>query len=75
MHMQYTKENGITFKIKYMKNKEKKYLQGKVDSEGFDYCFTLYSDFKDIKDDKLHELIEEYKKAKKNLADYIGLDE
>lgn len=40
----------------------------KVDSEGFDYCFTEYSDWKEeTKGTTLEPLIKAYQQAKENL--------
>lgn len=47
-------------------------LAAKIDSEGFDYCFTSYSSWKEIQDPKFHELRKAYKEASKALEDYIG---
>ena len=46
-----------------------------VDNEGFDYTFCDYSDFKEIKDEKFHELRENFKKASRELKEYIGFYE
>jgi hypothetical protein len=39
--------------------------------EGFDYCFRHYSSFKEIKDEKFHELRISYLLAAKELEQYI----
>ena len=57
-----------------MKKKDKEYLVETVDQEGFDYAFVDYSSFEEIKDTKFHELREAYLKARKELADYIGIE-
>ena len=46
-------------------------LSCKMDSEGFDYCFTNYSDWKEIKDKKFHKLREAYLDAGSKLRKYI----
>lgn len=58
-----------------MKKKDKEYVASTVDSEGFDYAFVDYSDFKDIEDEKFHELRKAYIEARKKLAKYIDIDE
>jgi hypothetical protein len=42
-----------------------------AECEGFDYCFRYYTDFKDIKDDKFHQLRLAYIEAANNLERYI----
>ena len=49
-------------------------VRAAVENEGFDYCFRNYSDFKEVKDKKFHELREAYVKAADALQDYIGED-
>lgn len=60
-----------------MTKKEKIDLTFRIENEGFDYAFQHYSDFKEIKDNKFHELRKAYLKAAKELEDYalIDLDE
>lgn len=44
----------------------------KIDAEGFDYCFTEYSDWKEeTEGTSLEPLIAEYRKAKENLERMI----
>jgi len=45
--------------------------QYRMNEEGFDYCFQDYSDWKDIEDEKFHELRKEYLESAKKLAEYI----
>ncbi len=40
-------------------------------NEGFDYCFTGYSNWDEIKDENLHMLIDAYCEAKIQLEKYI----
>lgn len=54
-----------------MTDKEVELLRHKIDAEGFDYCFRLYSDWEEIKDPKFHELREAYKAAADALDDHI----
>ena len=58
-----------------MKEKDKNDVATRADIEGFDYAFIHYSDFKEIKDKKFHELRLAYVKARNDLAKYIGLEE
>lgn len=43
----------------------------KVGSEGFDYAFMYYSDFKEVDDPEFHRLREAYVKAATELRDYL----
>lgn len=42
-----------------------------VENEGFDYCFTSYSGFEDVDDEKFHELRKAYVKAHDELESYL----
>ena len=55
-----------------MTNEEREDIQFKASNEGFDYCFTCYSDFDEIEDEKFHELRKAYVAAHKELEDYLG---
>lgn len=55
-----------------MTDKEKQSVLDAIDNEGFDYTFIHYSDFKDIKDRKFHQLRNNYIKATKALDDYLN---
>lgn len=57
-----------------MTKEEKCYVEGIVESEGFDYAFTCYSRFEKVKDKRFHELRDAYLKAREDLAHYAGLD-
>lgn len=51
-------------------------LSNKISWEGFTYCFTMYSDWKNIKDDKFQEVRKAYSdnqniETKKALVDYL----
>jgi len=50
---------------------EKEDLQGKIDWEGFDYCFAEYSAWKEIEDKKFQELIANFRKARKEFITYL----
>lgn len=47
------------------------YLYSRMNQEGFHYCFKDYSSFKEIEDEKFHELRKQYLEATKELEDYI----
>jgi hypothetical protein len=66
-----TLENYIDKKLS-AKNKE--YVLGIINNEGFDSSFEFYSDFKEVKDAAFHKLIKSYLNSMKSLSDYIGLD-
>jgi hypothetical protein len=66
---------GFEIVGKNMTDKDKEYVLAKIESEGFDYAFIHYSDFKDIKDKKFHELRLAYKKAAEELSEYVGVEE
>lgn len=57
-----------------MTGKELRYVDATVENEGFDYAFVHYTDFKNIKDEKFHELREAFLKARQELIDYCGLE-
>jgi len=44
----------------------------RMNQEGFHYCFKHYSSFKEIKDEKFHELREKYLEVAKELEEYIN---
>ncbi len=46
-------------------------LRWSMDDEGFDYCFTGYSDWEEIEDEKFQELKEAYIKSQRELKKYI----
>ena len=46
-------------------------LRWSMQDEGFDYCFTGYSDWNEIKDEKFQELKEVYCKSQRELEQYI----
>ena len=52
--------------------KQKDYIMGIVDNEGFDYAFCDYSVFEEIKDPEFHEAREKYVEIAKKLKDIIG---
>jgi hypothetical protein len=54
-----------------MTEKEKIRVDEIVQSEGFEYTFLNYSSFRDIKDEKFHQLRQAYIAAKLQLEEYI----
>lgn len=48
-------------------------IQVIIDNEGFDYVFAHYSDFKEIKDEKFHELRKQYLDSRIKLGKYLKL--
>ena len=46
-----------------------------IESEGFDYTFVHYDDFKQIKDKEFHKLRKEFLKSRRNLEKYLGIDD
>jgi len=44
----------------------------RMNNEGIDYCFEHYSSFKEIKDDKFHELRLQYLKSLKEIRNYVN---
>ena len=47
-------------------------LKSRINQEGFHYCFKHYSNFEEIRDEKLHILREQYLKAADELEKYIN---
>lgn len=47
------------------------FLQNKMENEGFHYCFRHYSKWKEIKDQRFHELRLEYLNSANRLKTYI----
>ncbi len=58
-----------------MNKKDLKKVQNCVEDEGFDYCFTQYSTFDEVKDEEFHRLVENYCLAHHELYKYIKMDE
>lgn len=57
-----------------MTPKEKETLIDTINCEGFDYCFTHYSSWQEIKDKKFHELRLAYVEAREKLIEYTGVE-
>jgi hypothetical protein len=58
-----------------MKAKDKEFVLDCVDTEGFEYAFVFYSEFSEIEDETFQELRGRFVDARKELAEYIGLEE
>jgi hypothetical protein len=43
----------------------------RMGAEGFHYCFESYSSFEEIKDEKFHNLRNEYLRVSKELENYV----
>lgn len=56
-----------------LKKRDREYVQATVDSEGFDYAFTHYTDFEEIKDEEFHRLRVAYNEARKALVEYAEI--
>jgi hypothetical protein len=56
-----------------MNYEQMEYIRDHAENEGFDYCFTGYSDFLDIKDEEFHKLRVAYVKAAEELKGYLGI--
>mgnify|MGYP000491599387 CR=1 FL=1 len=48
-----------------------RFVEQSMDGEGFHYCFTHYSDFPEIEDEKFHKLRKQYQKISEELEMYI----
>lgn len=57
-----------------MTKQQKRQVQDTIELEGFDYTFWGYTSFSDIKDPKFHKLREAFLAARKDLAEYVGVD-
>lgn len=47
------------------------FLKSKIRDEGFHYCFTHYSDFREIQDEEFHKLRKEYLLSSAQLLSYV----
>jgi hypothetical protein len=43
----------------------------RMDAEGFHYCFKHYSSFKEVQDEKFHELRRKYLEISQELEEYV----
>ncbi len=43
----------------------------RMDAEGFHYCFKHYSSFKEVQDEKFHELRKKYLEISHELEEYV----
>lgn len=55
-----------------MTKKEQRRVNDCIENEGFDYAFTSYSHFEEVKDPEFHRLREAFLQARKALAEYVG---
>ncbi len=61
--------------IVFMNKNYKQTVLNVIENEGFDYTFSGYTSFEDIKDEKFHLLRKEYLTARAKFAEYIGFKE
>ena len=47
-------------------------VQYRMDNEGIDYCFEFYSNFKEIEDERFHELRLRFIQSMCDLRDYVN---
>lgn len=57
-----------------MNGKDLVRIQDIIADDGFLFTFVHYSEFKEIKDDKFHELREQFVKATEKLEEYLGVN-
>ena len=43
----------------------------RIENEGFHYCFKHYSSFKEVEDEKFHELRKKYLEISQELEEYV----
>lgn len=55
----------------YQDLEEFDYVRIKIKDEGFDYCFRHYASFKEIDDEKFHQLRKAYIEIANELESYI----
>lgn len=58
-----------------MKEKWRIEIVRDCESEGFDYAFNYYDDYSWVIDEEFQKLKETYYMARKQLMDYVGLDD
>ena len=58
-----------------MKAKDRNNVVGRIEQEGFDYCFCSYSDFPEVKDVEFQKLRMAYVAAAKELKEYLGCED
>jgi hypothetical protein len=59
----------------FMTDQEKHDVKERIESEGFDYAFTCYSNFDEVNDEGFHRLRQQYINARNRLKNYIGCEE
>lgn len=57
-----------------MKERTLSDIREDCEQEGFHYCFTGLSEYKEVKDAEFHRLRQNYLKATKELGEYLRLD-
>ena len=55
-----------------MNGEDFEYVSALIRQEGFHYCFKHYSSFPEVKDEKFHELREQYLKVADELEKYVN---
>lgn len=55
----------------YQDLEEFEYVRIKISDEGFDYCFRHYSSFKEVDDEKFHQLRKAYIEIANELESYV----
>ena len=45
----------------------------RMENEGFHYCFKHYSSFREVEDEKFHELRKKYLEVSRELEEYVHL--
>ena len=48
-------------------------LRYRMKEEGIEYCFKHYSSFKEVEDEKFHELRKKYLEVSHELEEYVNL--
>jgi hypothetical protein len=52
-----------------------KYVIDVIEQEGFDYAFAHYDDFDEVKSQEFQTLKNKYNAARKDLVEFLGVDE
>lgn len=58
-----------------MKAKDLDYVRETIENESFDYAFEGYSEFKEVEDEQFHKLRRAFLLARKELAEYLNVDQ
>lgn len=54
---------------------EKDDVRYRIDEEGFEYAMCDYSDWKEIHDEKFHELLSSYRNARDEILEYLNTED